>query len=374
MQRIEQLEKEKVEQANPRESTGGSGNPSPGSLSDVAGGISRAFNPAISVNGIFLGGYASSVDASNELTGLNFENGFNLQEAEFRFVSDVDPYFRADLTLAIDREGEIELEEGYVTSSQLPGDILPRGLSLKAGKFFTAFGKHNLLHTHQFPFIDRPLVSVAAFGDEGLNEPGVELSYLFPTPWFSELTFQGLSGQNSSLFRFSDEGKPRGAYLSHLKNFFDLNDETTLEFGQSYVGGRNSSPGRNLSHSVGADLTVKWQPLDRARDRALIWQNEYIFVSRDMGSKTMDSGGLYSSLQYRLSRLWWLQGRYDLLGVPDPGDGLKHRWTILAGLVPSEFSALRLQYSRTNQEKGRDIDQLLLQLNFSIGSHPAHQY
>ena len=388
MQRIEQLEDEK------RRNTAAPGNsekdsktqsPSPSNprsatglgttqlLSGAVGSISRAFNPAISVNGLFLGGYSSSVDTTNALTGLNFDNGFNLQEAEFRFVSDVDPYFRADMTLAINREGEIELEEGYVTSSQLPGEIMPRGASLKAGKFFTDFGKHNILHTHRFPFIDRPLVSEAAFGDEGLNEPGIGGNYLLPTPWFSEITFQGLQGDNPNLFRLSSGEKAQGAYLGHLKNFFDLSDETSLEFGQSYVGGRNTGSG--YSQAVGTDLTLKWRPLDRAQDRALIWQNEYIFFSVDEdGKNVQNNGGLYSSLQYRLSRLWWLQGRYDLLGVPNTKDGLKNRWTILAALVPSEFSALRLQYSRAAQENGRDINEIFFQLNFTMGAHPAHKY
>jgi len=172
LQRIEQIE-EKTEESTLRDSSPASpqdqvnqtraSNPKGAQSnlpsSDKGRSVSRAFNPAISVNGLFLSGWASSVDASNELTGLNFENGFNFQEAEFRFTSAVDPYFKADMIVAIDRAGDVELEEGFVTSNQLPGDIMPRGLSLKVGKFFTEFGKHNVLHTHQFPFIDRPLVS-----------------------------------------------------------------------------------------------------------------------------------------------------------------------------------------------------------------------
>ncbi len=386
LQRIEQIEKqsegsslegsgEKPAQQQAKQK--GVSNPgrtqSNPSTFDRVSAISRAFNPAISVNGLFLGGWASSVDASNELTGLNFENGFNFQEAEFRFTSDVDPYFKADLILAIDREGEVELEEGFVTSNQLPGDIMPRGLSLKMGKFFTEFGKHNLLHSHQFPFVDRPLVSVAVFGDEGLNEPGAGVNYLLPIPWFSELTFQGMQGDNSKLFVRSDGASPEGAYLGHWKNFFDLSDETTLEFGNSYVGGRNS--GSDYSQAIGTDLTVKWIPLARAQDRTLIWQNEYIYSSIVEDNKSREeTGGLYSSLQYRLSRLWWLQGRYGVSGIPNSGQGVDHKWTIMAALVPSEFSALRLQYSHTQQEFGKDIDQILLQLNYTIGSHPAHKY
>ena len=386
LQRIEQIEKKSEEssvrdsgqepsqnQVKQKTASNPQGAQSNLPFSDKVRSVSRAFNPAISVNGLFLGGWASSVDASNKLTGLNFENGFNFQEAEFRFTSDVDPYFKADMILAIDRAGDVELEEGFVTSNQLPGDIMPRGLSLKIGKFFTDFGKHNLLHSHQFPFIDRPLVSEAIFGDEGLNEPAAGLNYLLPIPWFSEFTFQGMQGDNSNLFVLSGDESPQGAFLGHWKNFFDLSDETTLEFGNSYVGGRNSGSG--YSQAIGVDLTLKWIPLTRAQDRALIWQNEYIYSSIDQDDKArQEKGGLYTSLQYRLSRLWWLQGRYDLLGAPNSGGGVDHKWTVLAALVPSEFSALRLQYSRTQQEFGEDIDQILFQLNYTLGSHPAHKY
>ncbi len=120
LQRIEQIEKKSEEstlkdssQAPPQDQVNQkrAGNPQGAQTnlpsSGIVGSIARAFNPAISVNGLFLGGWASSVDASNKLTGLNFENGFNFQEAEFRFTSDVDPYFKADMILAIDRKGDI---------------------------------------------------------------------------------------------------------------------------------------------------------------------------------------------------------------------------------------------------------------------------
>lgn len=341
----------------------------------TAKGVSSAFNPAISVNGLFLGGSSSSPRTTNRLTGLDFHNGFNFQEAEFQFTADVDPYWKANFILGVNRAGEAELEEGYVTSEQLPYDLLPRNMGLKLGKFFAGFGKHNLLHAHQFSFIDPPLVNQSVFGDEGLREPGVGVSYLLPATWFSEITFQGLAGENSSLFRFEDEAKRRGSYLGRWKNFFDLTDTTTLEVGNSYVGGRNSASRHRLSQAVGLDLTLKWRPLQMARERGLIWQSEYIYFQRDQGKEaTTRGGGLYSSLQYQFAQRWWIQGRYDLLGTPKFDDGRKHRWSTLLAFVPSEFSAIRLQHSYTTQERGSPVNQLLLQFNFTIGSHPAHQY
>lgn len=376
-ERIEQLEQEKAAEA----AKASQGSPQSKSEPQVAAqpaavkGVSSAFNPAISVNGLFLGGYSSSPRTTNRLTGLDFHNGFNFQEAEFQFSADVDPYWKARFILGVDRGGEVELEEGYVTSEELPYDLLPRDTSLKLGKFFAGFGKHNLLHGHQFPFIDQPLVNQFAFGDEGLKEPGAGLSYLLPSPWFSELTFQGLAGENESLLRFTDDAKRRGAYLGHWKNFFDLSDAATAEIGNSYVAGKNSASRHRLSQAVGLDLTLKWRPLQMATERALIWQSEYIYFTRDRGREAFTrGGGLYSSLQYQFARRWWLQGRYDLLGAPKFDDGRKHRWSTLLAFVPSEFSAIRLQHSYTSQERGSPVNQLLLQFNYTIGSHPAHQY
>lgn len=347
----------------------------PQSSSSAAGSISRVFNPAISVNSIFVGGYSSSPSKTTRFTGLDFYTGFNFQEAEFRFSADVDPYWRADFILAINRGGEMELEEGYVTSVELPYDLLPRNTSLKLGKFYPAFGKHNLLHAHQFPFIDQPLISQSIFGGEGLTEPGVDISYLLPTAWFSELTFQALAGENEGLFRADDGAKRRGAYLGHWKNFFDLGDETTLEWGQSYIGGRNSGPGHNLSQAVGTDLTLKWRPLSMAQERGLIWQSEYMYFTEDLGRDGFNrGGGLYSSLQYQFARRWWVQGRYDIPGIPKFKDGRKNRLSTLLAFVPSEFSAVRLQYSYTAAESQSPLNELLLQFNYTIGSHPAHKY
>ena len=368
LERIEQLEKEK---------SGAAGESQPQATAQSAvqapasKGTSPTFNPAISVNGLFLGGYSSSPRRTTEFAGLDFHNGFNFQEAEFQFTADVDPYWKANFILAINRAGEIELEEGYVTSEQLPYDLLPQNTSLKLGKFFAAFGKHNLLHAHQFPFIHQPLISQAAFGEEGLREPGLGVAYLLPTPWFSELTFQGLAGENEVLFRSSEEAKRRGAYLGHWKNFFELGDSTTLEIGNSYVGGRSSNA-RRLAQAVGLDLTLKWRPPQMATERGLIWQSEYIYFTRD-GNREK-GGGFYSALQYQLARRWWIQGRYDLLGAPKLDDGRAHRWSTLLAFVPSEFSAIRLQHSYTSQEGRSPLNEILLQFNFTIGSHPAHQY
>ena len=337
--------------------------PAPTPAPATATGISREFNPAISVNGLFLG--AATTREREKKDGI--ERGIQVQEIEVQFTGFVDPYLKGDLIVAIEEGKEFQLEEAYVTALQLPA-----GFGGRVGKFFGEFGKHNALHTHQFPFIDPPIVNRRIFGEDGLNEVGVEGSYLIPLPWFSEVKVQLLDGRNEALFDSPD--RKDLAYLGHWKNLWDLTENSTLEVGGSYVGGKNAF--ERLSQTAGADLTLKWRPLAGPGYPALTWQTEYLFSRRETANGEEEKGGLYSLLQYRFARRWWAQGRFDYFGLPrPPNEGREWRLSGLLAFVPSEFSAVRLQYSLVDDpEIDRAVHQLLLQLNYTFGSHPAHKY
>ena len=105
---------------------------------------SKIFNPDIAVIGDFVG-----TTGNNE---VHPDPGLEMQESEASFQAVVDPFGRADFYLAFGEEG-VELEEGYITLTSLPG-----GLLTKVGKMRAAFGKVNGLHTHVLPWTDRPLV------------------------------------------------------------------------------------------------------------------------------------------------------------------------------------------------------------------------
>ena len=66
-----------------------------------------------------------------------------------------------------------------------------------------------------------------------------------------------------------------------------------------------------------------------------------------------------------------MSGRYDWL-EPDHEEQ-RHRWGASLSFVASEFQALRLEFSSTDD--GEDTsNSVYLQYNVTLGSHPAHQY
>lgn len=342
----------------------------------------KAFNPDISVN--FLGLFQHGTQLSDARTAVP-RNGVTLQEAELHFSSDVDAYFRAQAILAISQEnGEtkygIDPEEVFLETISLPY------VTVKAGKFKMAMGRHNQMHTHAFPFIDAPLIHQRLLSDEGLNEKGVSASVLLPTSWFSEFTFQGMSLDNEALFNSQTAGDWGG--LARLKNLWDLNDSTTMELGFSALGGNNML-GRKSS-VLGGDLTFKWRPTSGGKYKALIWSTEYLLGQREafaadrtIGANTVSEstktlGGGASWLQYQFAQRWWAQLRYEYVGLQRSSrftQQIADKQSVLLGFFPSEFSGLRVQYDRIHDRaRARRDYGVAVQYNVSLGAHPAHAY
>ena len=105
----------------------------------------------------------------------------------------------------------------------------------------------------------------------------------------------------------------------------------------------------------------------------LTFQSEYIQARMDDGADVETAGGLYALLQAQTARRWWVQARYDVFGLPKLEPEREHRFSGMLAFVPSEFSAIRFQYN-LNREAGENIHQVYVQLNFTMGSHPAHKY
>src|SRR5258705_191101 len=94
---------------------------------------------------------------------------------------------------------------------------------------------------HALFFVDMPNAYVRFFGEEGLNDEGISVSWLLPNhAFFQELTLELTDGprDNPSFARSTENNYLR---LVKLKNFWDLTSNATLELGLTGISGANSS-------------------------------------------------------------------------------------------------------------------------------------
>lgn len=345
-------------------------------------GLSNAMNPAISAAGMFFAGYSTRGDAEVVDGRDDLETGFAIQELELAVSAIVDPYLRADLILTANLD-EIGFEEALVTTLEIPR------LTIRAGLFKASVGRHNIKHTHAFPFLTGPLPWRALLGPEGLSSPGVSFDLLLPLPFYAEVNAQVFAGD----WAIMEGGVPDDpttplvdetvadlrqardlAYVGHLRTLFDLSDATTIEVGASYVGGRNGFGG--LTSVVAGDVTLKWRPVAGNRYTSFEWQSEWLWSNRAKAPGEATTGGGYTHVRYQFGQRWWVQARGAVLGMPGPREDRVYRGEALAAFIPTEFSALRLQYGLERAERSGApfIHDLTLQLIFSMGPHPAHAY
>ncbi|MCB0364447.1 MAG: hypothetical protein KDD68_03615 [Bdellovibrionales bacterium] len=280
------------------------------------------------------------------------------------------------MTLAIHPHPEEENGETHLEYKLEPEEAWVERIGLedwtvRVGKFKAFLGKHNQLHTHSFPFIDAPLPHQMILGEEGLNEVGLSAAYLTPLPWYSEVVIQALQGENENLFASAANDDVAG--LMAWKNLWDFNDETTFEWTLSHVRGRGD--GEEFNSLSGSAMTLKWKPSDSSRTQSLSWTLEGLYAELPEAAANKRRGGYSTWIQYKVNRLWWVQFRHEYFGLPKEEEGITRKNSALVGYIPSEYSGLRLQYDNLRSPGASQAEQRVsLQLNVSMGAHPAHDY
>ena len=323
-------------------------------------------NPDISAIGDFRTSYTSVGPRKVDLY---------MNELELQVSSVVDPYARANFIYTFGKDfvtGEItpSLEIATLTSVSLPYQ-----LQLTLGKFKSDFGKVNIVHPHAFSFVDFPKMQANYFDTEGMYAEGASLSWLVPNPYdfYQELTLEvGRIGSepNASLVRGDNS---QLSYVGHLKNFFDLSSNSTLEFGLSGLNGPNRF---NYSTSMaGVDLTYKWKPVQFNVLQSFTWQNEILLSNMRLTEAALvQSRGGYSFVEYQFQQRWFVGARYDYSEYPNDATRRDIAGTALLRFQPTEFQVLALEYQYTDRNYDRSTNQIIFRIIFGIGTHAAHQY
>ena len=319
--------------------------------------------PDISVIGDFQASYKDYVKRK-------FDAGIN--EAELALQSVVDPYARADFFFTVGKDQvtgkfNFDLEEGYLTTLSLPAH-----LQLKAGKFRSALGRINPVHPHALPFISLPNAYSNYFG-EGINDEGVSLSWLVPNPLFyQELVVQITDGpiDNPS---FSRSVGNTYFELAHLKNFFDLSANATLELGFSGMTGANFF---DLRTNIGAiDLTYKWKPVQFNTYKSFTWQSEAYFSNANISKESIvNSFAMYSFINFQFSRRLFFTGMYSYSNKPYSASTVENAYSATVGWYATEFQKIEVEGKTTSSNIEKEQNQIFLRWIFVIGTHGAHQY
>lgn len=353
----------------------------------------RAAEPTLNPDISLIGDFAAAVFTAEEpmMSGAHdpTTNGFNLQQLELTMGEAVDPYFRFDANIVFSLFG-VEIEEAYATTTGLPA-----GLQIRAGQFLTRFGRINPTHPHSWSFVDQPFAVGRIFGGEGNRGLGVEGSMLLPLPWYVEVLASQTTADGAATARSFYGGDNLGVdrigdlqTTAALKQFHALSSDWSMLWGLSFASGPNATGRDNRTEVYGADLFVKYRPVQQGSYQAVSLHAEWMHRRRQVPDDVLADHSGFAQLSWRLAQRWGVAGRYELgtaardLSGELIADPLDPEWSrerqriALAGTFwPTEFSRLRLQ---------GETDRLGWQLNpeyavflaaeFSIGAHGAHHF
>ena len=355
-------------------------------------------------------GWSTEPDVGSLLLGDHDPKvrGFTVPNTELTLDGAVDPYFKgfSNIVFKLDENGEtgVELEEAYVLTSSLPVN-----LQLKLGQFFTEFGRQNPQHPHSWAFVDQPLVLNRMFGPDGLRSQGLRVSWLAPTPWYTETMLSVVNSTNGTAFSFRSDasseihggvaaarpvlGLGDMLIVPRIATSFDVTETQTLLLGASAAFGPNNSGPSAKTQIYGVDGYWKWKsPTAQQGFPFLSLQAEALYrrygaaqrAAADdptitLPTETLRDRGAYAQL------LWGIKPRIvaGLRGDVATGDDAAFTSTLRANRArvspnftwyPTEFSKLRFQYNYDNRKGIGSDHSLWVQFEFLLGAHAAHKF
>ena len=374
-------------------------------ISVIMDGVYQSSNPKHNVGSIMQDIQGFTNTGSEEDPG----EGFNARESELVFSSNIDPYFYGYLVASMQNEGA-GIEEAIIQTT-----ALPYGLEVKAGKLFSNFGRINSQHGHAWDFIDRPLIYQLTLGEEGLNDNGIQVSYLAPTSFYLLAGMEAFQGDNPQTFGYYGDAPlpertgPR-VFVGWFKVAPELSSQSEMQLGVSFGQGihqaildtNGDGTDDNWlsgdSRFWGFDFVYKYDALKAYGEGKWTVQGEYFSRKQDLTVKQDDISGLTNQHQVSYQDGYYLQATYGFL--PNWHAGV--RWE-QAGLVNkvnepdgsrnsldpsqresleltyrlSEFSCLRFQFANGKYETStgnENASQVFLQMQVSLGKHGAHKF
>ena len=357
--------------------------------------------PDISVIGDVVGDFTP--DESTQESGRRVD----IREVELALGAAVDPYFRADVILGLSDVEGIAIEESYITATALPG-----GLQGRLGRFHMPVGKQNTTHRGELQTVEYPYVIQRFLGEEAAKGTGLWLSQIFsPLGFYQELQVTAVDhfGEDEGGFvtlRPANRSLGGMGFSGRLRNYVDISQSTNIEVSGSAATGRlaqpivcdgiaicdgfEGAPATVARQSVvGADVTLRWRPLQQGLYRSFILQAE---VMRQLNERApalpvvsgttvayagpaRDFDGAYVFARYQLGRRRYVGARFDWVQDPLYGGQTFKAASGYLQFFPTEFSKFVLAYERAMPPAGaKGLNRILFQSTFAVGPHRPHPF
>lgn len=337
-------------------------------------------------------------------------NGFNLRHVELGLSARVDPYFKARTTIAAG-SSSAEVEEAVLQTTSLPC-----GFTLSGGRFFSDIGRINRQHSHDWDFLDAPLVYERMFGPHRLRDTGVQVTWQAPAPFHLLLGAEAFDGENEKMFQsvsaaaLPSRKGPR-LWTGFVKFGPSLGGRHVLQAGLSYGTGNHqeahdgNADGTNdawldgKTGFWGVDLLYRYPGKGVHGHGDWILQGEYFCRRKDLTVERNDlvpaltgrwrtdrQDGYYLQALYGFAPRWRGGVRWEQIGLindvklPDLSEasyGASSRATAMIDWRLSEHSLLRLQGARgllrtdTGNERTWEFG---LQWQVLFGQHGEHRF
>jgi hypothetical protein len=191
--------------------------------------------------------------------------------------------------------------------------------------------------------------------------------------------------------------------VEHLRAYADISESTNIDLGGSFARGR--SPYADAWNQLyGIDATLRWKPLRRAIYHSFVGRTEFIWARTQVNptflirypfpaasvTREIRPFGYYVSADYQFARRWFLGTRFDrsqrgacqptvpetstVCNLPFSSLVQDTGGSVVVTYWPSEFSQIRGQLRRTRYGDSFTTNELLFQLQFSMGAHGAHPF
>ncbi|MGH7948595.1 MAG: hypothetical protein ACREQF_05175 [Candidatus Binataceae bacterium] len=294
------------------------------------------------------------------------QNKLLVRDVELIFASPVDPYTFAQIEIAGSPDEGFSVEQAYLLFDKHPLlQALPLNIGVKVGQFRPRFGLINQMETFALPMVNRPNALANFIGNEGLIEPGIDLSTYIPNPWDADLRLDAnmLAGVNDVSWNHRDGQNFDFAYIASLTYSRDLFDSSSMTTGLSFAEGPG---GGGAAFLEDAFMQVQYAPDPR---NIFTWNIEGILTQRkgvgDHGMKR----GVYTLFDYNFALLYHVGLLIDWADRPNVASGSTLGFSPILTYFVSDGTRLRLQYTYTTPSgPERPLNAVFLQATFSFGN------